>query len=172
MLNYRYQAFFDERTLEAFAPRISLVLPTGRKLAGFGEDTVGMQCNLPFSTTWNGRWFTHLNAGATFLPNALSAGGRDVTHFNLGAGVIYAPTSDLHFVVEWIGNWQNAPDGAGRLKHDFVPVISPGLRRAINLAGGAQLVLGAAMPVGLNRNAPDFGVFLYVSFEHRFTRES
>jgi len=29
LLNYRFQAYYDEKTLTAFAPRFSLVLPTG-----------------------------------------------------------------------------------------------------------------------------------------------
>ena len=29
-------------------------------------------------------------------------------------------------------------------------------------------VVGAAVPVGLTRDAPDIGLFLYMSFENRF----
>lgn len=168
LLNYRFQAHFDEKTLRAFAPRASLVLPTGRKRPGFGEDTVGAQFNLPFSTAWGDHWFTHFNAGLTCLPDALSAGSRDLKHFNLGASVICAATPDLHLMVEWTGNWLNLPDGGAGLKHEFTHVVSPGLRRAWNFADDSQLVLGVAVPVGLNRAAPDIGVFLYLSFEHFF----
>jgi hypothetical protein len=31
-----------------------------------------------------------------------------------------------------------------------------------------QIVVGAAMPVGLNRNADNHGAFLYLSIEHDF----
>ena len=48
LLNYRYQAFFNPETLTALAPRASLILPTGDHNRGFGEDTPGMQLNLPF----------------------------------------------------------------------------------------------------------------------------
>ena len=37
-------------------------------------------------------------------------------------------------------------------------------------ANDSQLVLGLAAPVGLTRAAPDFGAFLYFSFEHRFAK--
>src|SRR5882762_9986751 len=43
LLNYRYQAYFDEKTLTAFAPRFSLVLPTGDEDTGFGNGTTGFQ---------------------------------------------------------------------------------------------------------------------------------
>src|SRR5690349_2337804 len=43
LLNYRYQAYFNEETLTAFAPRVSAVLPTGNADLGFGEDAWGAQ---------------------------------------------------------------------------------------------------------------------------------
>jgi hypothetical protein len=167
LLNYRLQAYFDEATLTAFAPRLSLVLPTGNVGRGFGDGTVGLQVNLPFSTALADRWYLHLNAGATWLPDADSAGGRSLWHANLGASVIYAATSDLHFLVEAVGyvNDRGPADG-----HDFEVWLSPGVRKAFNFEGNTQLVVGAAAPIGLTRNAPDFGVFLYLSFEHRFLK--
>lgn len=36
------------------------------------------------------------------------------------------------------------------------------------LAPSTQAVGGLAAPIGLNGNAPDYGVFLYLSFEHGF----
>ncbi|MSU57482.1 MAG: transporter [Pedosphaera sp.] len=170
LLNYRYQAWFDERTLRAFAPRFSLILPTGDKRLGFGEDTLGYQINLPFSTALGDKAFAHLNAGATLLPDAASAVGRDLWHFNLGASAIYAATRDLHFLVEWVGGWNQTPQPGGNLRHEFSAVISPGLRKAFNFDGGAQVVVGVAVPVGLTGDAPDYGVFLYLSIEHSFRR--
>lgn len=164
LLNYRYQAFFDERTLTAFAPRLSLILPTGNE--AFGDDTVGTQLNLPFSTTVGDNWFVHANAGTTWLPDAGSADGRDLVHFNLGGSVIYAATKDLHFMVEWVGNWDDQGDG-----REFESVISPGVRKAFNFANDSQLVVGLAAPIGLTKAGPDLGVFLYCSFEHFFQRK-
>lgn len=165
LLNYRFQAFFDEKTLRAFAPRVSLVLPTGAE--AFSDNTLGYQINLPFSTTIGDRWFVHLNAGSTWLPDAESAGGRDLRHYNLGASAIYALTSDLHLMLEWTGGWKARIETRG---HDFEALISPGVRKAFNLRGGTQVVLGVAAPIGITRAAPDFGVFLYASFEHPFVK--
>jgi hypothetical protein len=168
LLNYRYQVCYDEQTLTAFAPRLSLILPTGDDFRGGGEETLGYQANLPFSTTLNDRWFVHLNAGATFLPEAASSDGRDLWHYNAGASVIYAPLPALNFMLEWVGVWQESPRSGGSLGYEFNTLISPGFRQAFNSRNGAQLVLGAAAPIGLNRASPDYGVFLYVSFEHFF----
>lgn len=167
LLNYRYQALFDEDTLTAFAPRFSLVLPTGDADEGFGDDTLGYQVNLPFSTALNDRWFAHANAGFTFLPDAGTGTEHDLLSYNLGASAIYAATEQLHLMLEWVGNWDEAIAGAGT-DREFASVISPGVRYALNFEGDTQLVLGLAAPIGLNDAAPDYGVFFYVSFEHGF----
>jgi hypothetical protein len=171
MLNYRYQALFDEDTLTAFAPRFSLILPTGDADKGFGDDTLGYQVNLPFSTALNDRWFAHANAGLTFLPDAGTGPTHDLLSYNLGASAIYAATDHLHLLLEWVGNWNESPTGAGGTDREFASVISPGLRHCFDYDNGAQLVLGVAAPIGLNDAAPDIGVFLYVSFEHAFQRK-
>lgn len=170
LLNYRWQAVFSEDTLTAFAPRISLILPTGDEQKGFGDDSFGYQLNLPFSTALNDRWFAHANAGLTFLPDAGPSPRLDLLHFNLGASAIYAATDRLHLMLEWVGNWDESSNGAGGTDREFASVISPGARYAFNFAGDTQLVLGIAAPIGLNDAALDFGVFLYVSFEHGFLR--
>ncbi len=166
LLNYRYQAFFDEKSLTAFAPRLSLILPTGDAKHRLGDDTLGYQMNLPFSTALNDRWFFHVNGGCTWLPNAGPAPRQDLFDTFMGASVAYAATSRLHLMLEWTGTWlDQGNDGPG---HDFSAVISPGVRTAFNLPGGAQMVLGLAAPIGLTHSAPEFGLFLYFSFEHPF----
>lgn len=170
LLNYRFQALFDEKSLLAFAPRFSLVLPTGDEQRGFGAGTLGYQANLPFSTAIGDDWFVHLNAGATFLPEAGPAPERDLWHYNLGASLIYAATSDFHLMVELLGVWNNVPSAGSSVRHEFAAVVSPGVRKAFNFANDSQFVLGLAAPVGLTGSAPDFGAFLYLSFEHNFQK--
>lgn len=166
LLNYRYQMYFNETSLTAFAPRLSLVLPTGDANRGLGNDTLGYQMNLPFSTTLNDRWYFHANAGCTWLPNAGPGPRQDLFDSFVGASFAYAATSRVHLILEWTGTWLDR--GKGGSGHDFAAVISPGVRTAFNLPGGAQIVLGLAAPVGLTRAAPEFGLFFYVSFEHPF----
>lgn len=172
LLNYRYQAFFDEETLTAFAPRFSFILPTGDAKKGFGDDTLGYQANLPFSTALNDRWAVHANAGLTFLPDAGIGPTEDLLNYNLGASAIYAVTDRLHLMLEWIGNWDESINGTGGTDREFSSIISPGARYAFNFKNDAQLVLGLAAPIGLNHAAPDIGVFFYVSFEHAFQHKN
>jgi hypothetical protein len=170
-LNYRYQAYYSPKSLTALAPRASIILPTGDKDSGFTEDTVGMQFALPFSTTFGDRWFMHLNAGLTYLPNAASAQDRDLLDYNLGASIIYAHTTTLHFLLEWVGYWNQSGEPGLPKSRELTSLISPGVRKAFNFANQAQLVIGIAAPIGLTRASPDIGCLLYVSFEHFFSRE-
>jgi hypothetical protein len=102
-----------------------------------------------------------LNAGLTFLPDAGPAPRADLLHYNVGASVIYAMTSDLNLMLECISVWEDT-----REAHELVTLLSPGLRRAFNFSNGSQLVLGIAVPIGLTHAAPDLGAFVYASFEH------
>lgn len=167
LLNYRFQAYFDEKTLTGFAPRFSLVLPTGNEKDGFGNNTLGYQWLLPFSTTIGERWFFHANAGLTFLPEVGARPTHDLLNYNLGASAIYCASDRLNFMLEWIGGWNESPNDRGGSRHDFATLISPGARYAFNFANESQVVVGLGVPVGLTAAAPDVGVFLYFSFEPR-----
>jgi len=89
LLNYRYQAYFETNRLTAFAPRFSLVLPTGDERFGLGSGNLGYQWNLPFSTTLNDRTFVHANAGLTFLPESGFIVKNDLLNYNVAASAIY-----------------------------------------------------------------------------------
>jgi len=170
-LNYRYQAWFKEETLTAFAPRFSLILPTGDSTRDFGSDTVGYQWGLPFSTAIGDFWFVHANAGFTLLPDAAPSPRHDLFGYNLGASAIYAVTPKLNLMLEWIALWKEPSASAIGVSSEFSSVISPGVRHAFNFPGGAQLVLGLGIPIGLTRSAPDVGAFLYISFDHSFVKK-
>jgi len=166
-LNYRYQALMETATMPAFAPRLSLVLPTGDEDKGFGNDTLGYQINLPVSKIVTDRLTLHWNGGATFFPDV---DDQDLVSYNLGASAIYAMTPDFNFMVEAVANWDEELDDFGGTDREAAVVISPGFRYAFNHPHEAQTVIGLAAPIGLTSAAPDFGVFIYASFEHFFYR--
>src|SRR3990172_5885043 len=66
LLNYRYQLLNDEGACPAFAPRFSVIFPSGDEDRGFGAGTVGYQFNLPFSKTLSNRAYVNFNAGVTY----------------------------------------------------------------------------------------------------------
>ena len=167
LLNYRFQALMESDRTPAFAPRISLILPTGDEDDGFSDGTLGWQVNLPVSKIVSDRWTVHANAGATLLPDVQ---GHDLKSYNLAASAIYAVSPNFNLMLEAVANWdEEAADGGGR-DRSFSAVVSPGFRYAFNHANDAQTVVGLAAPIGLTRDAPDYGLILYVSFEHFFIR--
>jgi hypothetical protein len=167
-LNYRYQAYYDDQTLTALAPRFSLILPTGTDEAGLQLHSPGYQWNLPFSTALGDRWPLNLNAGITFLPNAGPSRRNNLLNYNVGLSAIYCVSRDFDLMLEWVSNWTEASRDMLGIDYAFTPIISPGARYAFNFGNDAQLVIGAAVPLGLNRDAPNIGALFYLSYESRW----
>ena len=173
LLNYRYQALVETSDRPAFAPRFSLVLPTGDEDKGRGHGEVGYQFNLPLSKKIGQRMFVHLNLGATITPRVeihLEDGRRsrteDLFDYQMGFSIIYIIRDNFHLLLETFGARLEGIDPDSGTKEEIqIMAFSPGVRYAINFKGGAQMVLGAAIPLGLSRETDDVGVFLYLSFE-------
>lgn len=163
LINYRFQAFTETSRRPAFAPRFSLVVPTGDEARGLGNGVLGYQFNLPVSKIVSDRWTLHANAGLTFLPDVQ---GSDLINYNLGGSAIFAVHRDLNLMLECVANLD---EEAGGDRASSV-ILSPGLRYAFNFKNDAQLVVGLAAPIGLSSAAPDYGAVLYFSFEHFFAR--
>jgi hypothetical protein len=172
-LNYRLQAFDEDKYTPAFAPRLSLVLPTGDQTKDLGAAVVGYEFNLPFSKIVSDRWTLHFNAGMSVFPNAHES--RTQTNYNVGASAIYAVGRDFNLMLEALAGWnEDITEGAfafeETVERSTTAIISPGVRYAFNLPNDAQLVIGAALPIGLTSDSPDWGMFFYCSFEHAFIR--
>jgi hypothetical protein len=173
--NYRWQALIESKRTPAFAPRLSLVTPTGDADKGFGHDALGYEINLPFSKIVSDRWTVHFNAGGSIFPDVR---GHDLTNYNLGASAIYAVNKDLNLMFESVAGWEEDVDLltplrtslARKVDRTMIALISPGARYAFNRPHGLQIVVGAAVPVGLTSDSPDWGFFFYCSFEHPFMR--
>ena len=164
MLNYRYQALFESDGLPAFAPRISLILPTGDDDRGLGDGSTGYQINLPVSKIVTDRITLHGNAGLTSF---FDIDGHRPVSFHAGGSMIYAATRDFNLMLEALHSWDERVNDAGALERDRTFTLSPGLRTAFNRPEG-QLVLGIAAPIEFSAGERDYGVFFYGSFEHSF----
>ena len=176
LLNYRYQALEEGEIKPAFAPRFSLVLPTGNRDRGTGNGVVGYQWNLPFSKKLGSRFVMHANFGLTYLPHArVRLGGstgplsprHSLVSYNVGASGIFAVFSRFHLMLEWVGEFEESITDSGKTTMAFQPVISPGFRGAVVNEENLQVVVGAAAPIGLNRKADNYGALLYLSIEHK-----
>jgi Putative MetA-pathway of phenol degradation len=166
-LNYRFQGLMETERTPAFAPRFSLVTPTGDADKGFGHGRLGYEVNLPFSKIVSDRWTLHFNAGGSVF---LDAKGHDSWNYNLGASAIYAVSKDFNLMLESVAGWNEDVDLARRIDRTTTALISPGARYAFNLPNDLQIVVGAAVPIGLTSDSPDYGFFFYCSFEHPFMR--
>jgi hypothetical protein len=172
MINYRYQALMESATLPAFAPRLSLILPSGNKFKGTGEGSAGLQVNLPFSKIVSDRVTLHFNAGFT---HQFDIDGFHPMSYNLGGSAIYAVTRDFNLMLESLVEWDESVNDIRQLEHETTYTISPGFRSALNFPELAQLqvVFGAAVPIRFTRGQPtDFGAFFYLSFEHSFIKKA
>jgi hypothetical protein len=165
-LNYRYQLMRTETI--AMSPRFSILTPTGDYKRGLGKGNVGFQVNIPISVTLNDSFVTHWNLGSTYYPNAKEASGAtaQTVCFNYGASFIWGGTRKFNLMLEMAGSTDEAvlPDGKTERSDSFF--VNPGIRFAIDLPSGLQIVPGIAFPIGVGPSGGEYGAFLYLSFEH------
>ena len=162
LINYRYQLWEESATRPAFAPRLSLVLPTGSTDKGLGSGTAGLQVNLPFSKQAARDVYVHWNAGFTWLPDTDTAEGLfDPT---LAASAIWRARPMVNPMVEVVAEFPDAVTG----REQFV-TLSPGIRIGRNV-GETQLVFGAAVPVTFGAGRTNKAIFGYFSYELPFQR--
>jgi hypothetical protein len=165
-LNYRYQLVMKDHL--AVAPRFSVILPSGDYRKGLGKDAYGYQFNLPISVELSETWVTHLNAGATLTPGSREPGGAkaDTMAYNAGASLIWLTSETFNVMLEAVVNSFESvmPDGSKQRGSTFF--LNPGVRYAVNYPSGLQIVPGIAAPTGIGASHGDYGLFLYLSFEH------
>ena len=167
LLNYRYQALYESATVPAFAPRISLILPTGSASTGAGNGSLGFQGSLPFSKIVADRVTLHANFGFTAYTNVQ---GRSPKNYNVGGSVVYAATKDFNLLVEAIGERNESVDADRRIERQSVLTISPGVRYAINL-NDYQVVFGVGAPIVMQHGMrPNYGALVYFSMEGKVFR--
>jgi hypothetical protein len=78
-------------------------------------------------------------------------------------------------MLEMVANWNEEVDFAVKtaratVDRTMTALISPGFRYAFNLPNDLQIVAGAAAPIGITSDSPDWGLFFYLSFEYPFVR--
>ncbi len=172
LINYRYQVLGTGETRVAFAPRVSLILPSGDANLGRGYGGTGMQTNLPVSVVLLPKLVSHWNAGATFVPHARNdSGDRAATcSYNAGQSFIWLARPRFNVMLEtYYANAQSVA-GPGRTEWSQTLLLNPGVRWAYNVSNGLQIVPGVAVPIGVGPSAGQKGVFVYLSFEHPFRK--
>ena len=166
MLNYRFQALLESASRPAFAPRFSLILPTGDPNKDLGSGSLGYQVLLPFSKIVSDRVTVHFNTGLTSYFDVM---GRRPTSYLVGGSAIYAVTRDFNLMLEALAERTESVSALGEIERETSFTISPGVRYAFNLSAG-QLVLGVGLPIRFTRDTTDYGAIFYLSFEHSFLK--
>lgn len=97
--------------------------------------------------------------------------GRTLSGYYFGGSAIYLLRPNFNLMLEQINSWNDNLTFEGTKNTEFVSIILPGFRWAPYTRGDTQWVLGLGLPIGLSSDAPDIGVFFYMSFEHRFLKK-
>lgn len=170
VLNYRYQAYGNGETRTAFSPRFSLLLPTGDYKLGRGAGGYGWQVNLPVSVVVNRRFVTHWNAGFTATPSQKNEADEEsfTWGYNFGQSVIWTARPRFNVILESSFASVESVSGPGQTQRSKAIFLSPGVRWAYNLANGAQIVPGIAVPLGVGPSLGERGLFVYLSIEHPY----
>jgi hypothetical protein len=173
LLNYRLQvAGMGEDPRVAFAPRLSVLLPTGSDARGLGAGGAAVQLDLPLSVTLGSRLVTHWNAGVTHAPKARDRTGEEAptTAWNLGQSVVWLAHPRFNVLLETVWVRAQIVEGPGTTRRSDTLLLNPGIRWAWNFRNGLQIVPGLSMPIGLGPSRGYSALFLYLSFEHPFRR--
>ena len=172
-LNYRYQIGGGENAF-ALAPSLTLVLPTGDSRRALGAGGTGFEAKLPFSAELSRSLVAHSNAGVTYTPRARDTFGNTaaVRGYALGQSIIWLAHPNVNLMLESIWGVTQEVTGPRQTARTTEFLLSPGVRTAINLRSGLQIVPGLAFPFGIGSSRGERSVFAYLSFEHPFARQA
>jgi hypothetical protein len=172
LLNYRYQVAGNGESRVAFAPRLSLILPTGDTAAGRGSGGFGLQTNVAASVFVLPKLVTHWNLGATFIPHAKDSAGDRASSagYNLGQSFIWLAHRRFNVMLETVFFSTQQVIGHDKVEWDRALYLNPGFRWAYNFSNGLQIVPGVAVPIGVGPSAGEKAILLYLSFEHPFRK--
>jgi len=172
LLNYRYQVLGNGETRVAFAPRLSLIVPTGSARFGRGYGGTGVQASLPLSLVLTKKIVAHTNLGATIIPHARNAAGEraTATGYNVGQSLIWLAKPRFNLMLETLWTGYEDVVGPGQTQRSHSLLVSPGVRWAYNFKSGLQIVPGVAVPMGVGPSSGERGLILYLSFEHPWRR--
>ena len=167
-LNYRYQLIGNGESRVAATPRLTVFLPTGNARRGLGAGSTGVQLGLAVSVLAARDWVTHGNVGVTFTPSARDSRGEkaDTVGGYAGASVIWLGPGRWNGMLEFLWSRDQIVAGPGRTRAESSLTLSPGLRWAFDFRSGLQIVPGVGVPIGLGPSRGQYGVLLYLSFEH------
>jgi hypothetical protein len=170
-IHYRRQ-LRDLHPQLAIAPRLSLIVPTGRRALDRGKGSPGIEVALPISYVLNSRFVGHTNGGMTLTPAAKGLDGSSdaLMETFIGQSMIFLAHANINVLAEIAWGVEESVVTHGVVDRSQSFFFAPGVRGAINLSSGMQIVPGLAVPIGLGPSEGDRALFVYLSVEHQFGR--
>ncbi len=154
-----------------------LIVPVASRRRGLGDGEFGYAVDVSAARDWGGPVFVAFSVNAGVTPGVPDNPATPMRELNLTA-------------VTWSGalGWRTLERAAGGAHHDlhtFLEVsgdsaegiesgvkvrttpwlFSPGIRYGYVSAGGSLTEIGFALPIGLNRDAPDWGWIVQFQLE-------
>ena len=126
-LNYRYQLVGTPEAPVVFAPRLSLLLPTGVTSRVEARGHSGFQANLPLSLVLSPGLVTHWNAGPpSHHPRRTPSDAEATTaSFNLGGSAIWLLHPSVNLMLEEFGSARSRCVGVVRTRDETL-LLNPG----------------------------------------------
>ncbi|HEX7977719.1 MAG TPA: hypothetical protein VF461_03910 [Gemmatimonadaceae bacterium] len=170
VLNYRRQMVGRGEQPVWFSPRLSVVVPTGSTRKGTGLGGPGLQLNLPLSTKLTRAIVTHWNVGATATRASANGTHSTLRSLTAAASAIWLLAPNFNLMLESAWDRTEGLDDANVRAAENHFVLLPGIRAAINLSSGMQIVPGFGVPIGVGPSRGERDLFFYLSVEHPFRR--
>jgi hypothetical protein len=116
----------------------------------------------------------HGNLGITLTPRERATSGERATtrEWTTSGSIVWLTRSSFNVLVEAVYQGTEDVVAARETSRGSVMTISPGIRWAHNFSSGLQIVPGIACPLGVGPSSGERSIFLYLSFEHPFTKEA
>ena len=109
----------------------------------------------------------HANAGATTY---FDVDGRRPTSYNLGGSVVLALTRETNLLFETLGDWTEEVTPTRQIERDFTLTMPAGRAPRHQPARRCATGAGIGAPISFSNGQREYGVFFYLSLEHKFLR--
>ena len=136
VIEYRYQLTKEGLRIPAVAPQFSLIRPTGNRDKGTGNGVVGYEWSIAASKKVASRLALHANLGLIYLPKVRAplddqrlSPKRSLVSYEVGASVVFALSSNIHMLLEWVGEFEEEINDQGKKERDFKDPLPRNSRR-------------------------------------------
>lgn len=181
MLGARYRLLREPSFPVTLTTGPQIILPSASRRQGLGTGKTSYAWDLALARDFGGPFFLGASLNASVTPDVADLAPGSSQRFDLsgiewGVAFLLRPLErdtsagshhDIHLYLEFGGGRFEEIDAGGRTRRTEV-LAAPGIRYGFLTAGKTLTEIGFSVPLGLTRNAPDWGLILQVQFEAVF----